>query len=146
MIIIKDLKLNLFIKNSLNSLSNFGRKIKEQLQNLKNTVIDSFKGSDSINNYNYYEENNYQKLNYNDNDDYNLRNNNINNENQNENEQQNEENKSIEEMRKASIDSQNKLVNNKQDINDIISKLKEIDTKYNMFFNVENKRILTYIF
>ena len=87
MIIIKDLKLNLFIKNSLNSLSYFGRKIKEQLQNLKNTVIDSFKGCDSINNYNYYEENNIQKLNYNDNDDYNLGNNNINNENQNENEQ-----------------------------------------------------------
>ena len=134
-----------FINNALNSLSNFGGIIKDQLQNAKDTVIDSFKGSDSnnnnnYNNYNDYEENNYQKSNYNDNDDYNLGNNNINNENQNENEQQNEENKSIEEMRKASIDSQNELVYNRQDINDIVGKLKEIDTKYNMFFNDEDKR------
>ena len=134
-----------FINNALNSLSNFGGIIKDQLQNAKDTVIDSFKGNDSINNYNNnnyndYEENNYQKSNYNDNDDYNLGNNNINNENQNENERQNEENKSIEEMRKASIDSQNELVYNRQDINDIVGKLKEIDTKYNMFFNDEDKR------
>ena len=135
-----------FINNALNSLSNFGGIIKDQLQNAKDTVIDSFKGNDSINNYNNnnyndYEENNYQKSNYNDNDYYNnLGNNNINNENQNENEQQNEEIKSNEEMRKASIDSQNELVYNRQDINDIVGKLKEIDTKYNMFFNDEDKR------
>ena len=141
-----------FINNALNSLSNFGGIIKDQLQNAKDTVIDSFKGNDSINNYNNnnyndYEENNYQKSNYNDNDYYNnLGNNNINNENQNENEQQNEEIKSNEEMRKASIDSQNELVYNRQDINDIVGKLKEIDTKYNMFFNVENKRILLIFF
>jgi len=110
-----------FINNALNSLSNFGGIIKDQLQNAKDTVIDSFKGNDSINNYNNnnyndYEENNYQKSNYNDNDYYNnLGNNNINNENQNENEQQNEEIKSNEEMRKASIDSQNELVYNRQE-------------------------------
>ena len=140
-----------FINNALNSLSNFGGIIKDQLQNAKDTVIDSFKGDDSINNYNNnnyndYEENNYQKSNYNDNDYYNnLGNNNINNENQNENEQQNEEIKSNEEMRKASIDSQNELVYNRQDINDIVGKLKEIDTKYNMFFNDEDKRNLRII-
>ena len=140
-----------FINNALNSLSNFGGIIKDQLQNAKDTVIDSFKGNDSINNYNNnnyndYEENNYQKSNYNDNDYYNnLGNNNINNENQNENEQQNEEIKSNEEMRKASIDSQNELVYNRQDINDIVGKLKEIDTKYNMFFNDEDKRNLRII-
>ena len=140
-----------FINNALNSLSNFGGIIKDQLQNAKDTVIDSFKGNDSINNYNNnnyndYEENNYQKSNYNDNDYYNnLGNNNINNENQNENEQQNEEIKSNEEMRKASIDSQNELVYNRQDINDIVGKLKEIDTKYNMFFNDEYKRNLRII-
>ena len=140
-----------FINNALSSLSNFGGIIKDQLQNAKDTVIDSFKGNDSINNYNNnnyndYEENNYQKSNYNDNDYYNnLGNNNINNENQNENEQQNEEIKSNEEMRKASIDSQNELVYNRQDINDIVGKLKEIDTKYNMFFNDEDKRNLRII-
>ena len=140
-----------FINNALNSLSNFGGIIKDQLQNAKDTVIDSFKGNDSINNYNNnnyndYEEKNYQKSNYNDNDYYNnLGNNNINNENQNENEQQNEEIKSNEEMRKASIDSQNELVYNRQDINDIVGKLKEIDTKYNMFFNDEDKRNLRII-
>ena len=140
-----------FINNALNSLSNFGGIIKDQLQNAKDTVIDSFKGNDPINNYNNnnyndYEENNYQKSNYNDNDYYNnLGNNNINNENQNENEQQNEEIKSNEEMRKASIDSQNELVYNRQDINDIVGKLKEIDTKYNMFFNDEDKRNLRII-
>ena len=140
-----------FINNALNSLSNFGGIIKDQLQNAKDTVIDSFKGNDSINNYNNnnyndYEENNYQKSNYNDNDYYNnLGNNNINNENQNENEQQNEEIKSNEEMRKASIDSQNELVYNRQDINDIVGKLKELDTKYNMFFNDEDKRNLRII-
>ena len=140
-----------FINNALNSLSNFGGIIKDQLQNAKDTVIYSFNRNDSINNYNNnnyndYEESNYQKSNYNDNDYYNnLGNNNINNENQNENEQQNEENKSIEEMRKASIDSQNELVYNRQDINDIVGKLKEIDTKYNMFFNDEDKRNLRII-
>jgi hypothetical protein len=52
-----------FFNNALNSLSNFGGIIKDQLQNAKDTVIDSLKGNDSnnnytINNYNDYEENN----------------------------------------------------------------------------------------
>ena len=139
-----------FFNNALSSLSNFGGIIKDQLQNAKDTVIDSFKGNDSDNNnysnnnYNDYEENNnYQQQNNNDNDnDYILSsdNNNINNEIQNENEQQNEDNKSSEEIRKTSIDSQNELVYIRQDIIDIVGKLKEIDTKYNMFFNDEDKR------
>ena len=134
-----------FFNNALSSLSNFGGIIKDQLQNAKDTVIDSFKGNDSDNNnysnnnYNDYEENNnYQQQNNNDNDnDYILSsdNNNINNEIQNENEQQNEDNKSSEEIRKTSIDSQNELVYIRQDIIDIVGKLKEIDTKYNMFFS-----------
>ena len=48
-------------------------------------------------------------------------------------------------MRKASFDSQNELSYNKQDIIDIVGKLKEIDTKYNMFFNVEDKKNLRII-
>ena len=144
-----------FFNNALSSLSNFGGIIKDQLQNAKDTVIDSFKGNDSDNNnysnnnYNDYEENNnYQQQNNNDNDnDYILSsdNNNINNEIQNENEQQNEDNKSSEEIRKTSIDSQNELVYIRQDIIDIVGKLKEIDTKYNMFFSGEDKKNLRII-
>jgi hypothetical protein len=106
-----------FFNNALSSLSNFGGIIKDQLQNAKDTVIDSFKGNESNNNNNYnndYEENNnYQQQNYNENDNYNNLNNNnninneLNNEVQNENDQQSEDYKSGGEMRKASIDSHN---------------------------------------
>ena len=148
-----------FFNNALSSLSNFGGIIKDQLQNAKDTVIDSLKGNDSnnnnvynnnnnySNNYNEYEENNnYQQQNYNENDNYNNlssnNNNYINNEVQNENDQQSEDNG---EMRKGSIDSQNDVGYNRQDIIDIVGKLKEIDTKYNMFFNVEDKKNLRII-
>ena len=148
-----------FFNNALNSLSNFGGIIKDQLQNAKDTVIDSLKGNDSninytINNYNDYEENNnnndyQQQENYSYNSNYktNSSNNSNNNDNQiqNDNEQQNDENKSNGEKRKASFDSQNELCYNRQDINDIVGKLKEIDTKYNMFFNDEDKRNLRII-
>jgi len=148
-----------FFNNALSSLSNFGGIIKDQLQNAKDTVIDSFKGNESNNNniynnnYNndYEENNNYQQQNYNENDNYNNLNNNnnvnneINNEVQNENDQQSEDYKSGGEMRKASIDSQNDVGYNRQDIIDIVGKLKEIDTKYNMFFNVEDKKNLRII-
>ena len=149
-----------FFNNALSSLSNFGGIIKDQLQSAKDTVIDSLKGNDSNNsnnvynnnmynnNYNneYEENNNYQQQNYNENDNYNNLNSNnnnyINNEVQNENDQQSEDNG---EMRKGSIDSQNDVGYNRQDIIDIVGKLKEIDTKYNMFFNVEDKKNLRII-
>ena len=148
-----------FFNNALSSLSNFGGIIKDQLQNAKDTVIDSLKGNDSNNNNNVYnnnysnnynneyeENNNYQQQNYNENDNYNNlssnNNNYINNEIQNENDQQSEGNG---EMRKGSIDSQNDVGYNRQDIIDIVGKLKEIDTKYNMFFNVEDKKNLRII-
>jgi len=150
-----------FFNNALSSLSNFGGIIKDQLQNAKDTVIDSLKGNDSNNNNNVYnnnnnysnnynneyeENNNYQQQNYNENDNYNNlssnNNNYINNEVQNENDQQSEDNG---EMRKGSIDSQNDVGYNRQDIIDIVGKLKEIDTKYNMFFNVEDKKNLRII-
>ena len=149
-----------FFNNALSSLSNFGGIIKDQLQNAKDTVIDSLKGNDSNNNNNdynnnnysnnynneYEENNNYQQQNYNENDNYNNlssnNNNYINNEVQNENDQQSEDNG---EMRKGSIDSQNDVGYNRQDIIDIVGKLKEIDTKYNMFFNVEDKKNLRII-
>jgi len=148
-----------FFNNALSSLSNFGGIIKDQLQNAKDTVIDSFKGNESNNNniynnnYNndYEENNNYQQQNYNENDNYNNLNNNnninneLNNEVQNENDQQSDGYKSGGEMRKASIDSQNDVGYNRQDIIDIVGKLKEIDTKYNMFFNVEDKKNLRII-
>ena len=146
-----------FFKNTLNSLSNFGGIIKDQLQNAKDTVMDSLKGNDfnknNNNNYNDYEENDYQQQNYNENDNNNNNyNNNINNdnninnnENQNDYEQQDEDNKIDGEMRKASIDSQNEVVYNRQDMIDIAGKLKEFDTKYNMFFNDEDKRNLRII-
>jgi TBC1 domain family protein 5 len=152
-----------FFNNALNSLTNFGGIIKDQLQNAKDTVMDSLKGSDSNSNYktNNYKEfqdeeqdnynnnysNNYSN-NYNSDNNYNKNNNynnndtnNNDNENQNENEQQNDNG----EMRKASFDSQNELGYNRQDIIDIVGKLKEIDTKYNMFFNDEDKRNLRII-
>ena len=151
-----------FFNNALSSLSNFGGIIKDQLQNAKDTVIDSLKGNDSNNNNNVYnnnnnnysnnynneyeENNNYQQQNYNENDNYNNlssnNNNYINNEVQNENDQQSEDNG---EMRKGSIDSQKDVGYNRQDIIDIVGKLKEIDTKYNMFFNDEDKKNLRII-
>ena len=150
-----------FFNNALSSLSNFGGIIKDQLQNAKDTVIDSLKGNDSNNNNNVYnnnnnysnnynneyeENNNYQQQNYNENDNYNNlssnNNNYINNEVQNENDQQSEDKG---EMRKGSIDSENDVGYNRQDIIDIVGKLKEIDTKYNMFFNVEDKKNLRII-
>ena len=149
-----------FFNSALNSLSNFGGIIKDQLQNAKDTVIDSLKGNDSnnnhiINNHNDYDEddnnNNYQQENNSYKNNYKNNNNEYNNEYQNQNqiqndnEQQNDENTSNGEIRKGSFDSQNELSYNRQDINDIVGKLKEIDTKYNMFFNDEDKRNLRII-
>ena len=147
-----------FFNNALSSLSNFGGIIKDQIQNAKDTVIDSFTGNETSNN-NY--ENNYQQNDYyynndsnnnneynnnsNYNDTYNNRNsyNNENNINNNVNNrknsvEQNEQNTN--EIRKESFDSSNDLTYNRQDMTDIINKLKEFDTRYNMFFNDEDKR------
>ena len=54
-----------FFNNALSSLSNFGGIIKDQLQNAKDTVIDSLKGNDSNNNNNVYNNNNNYSNNYN---------------------------------------------------------------------------------
>ena len=146
-----------FFNNAINSLSNFGGIIKDQLQNAKDTVIDSFTGNDTNSNNNYYNEynDNYQQNddNYYNNttNDYNNNNNNtnnINNESNNNNNnfrksstEQSDENKNQSSAeRKVSFDSNNELAYNKQDIIDIVNKLKEIDTKYNMFFNDEDKK------
>ena len=149
-----------FFNNALNSLSNFGGIIKDQLQNAKDSVIDSLKGNDSNNNYinnnnnDYDEDNNnnnyqYQQENNNFNNNYKNNSNEYNNEYQNQNQIQNDNEQQSdeikEEVRKGSFDSQNELSYNKQDINDIVGKLKEIDTKYNMFFNDEDKRTLRII-
>ena len=149
-----------FFNNALNSLSNFGGIIKDQLQNAKDSVIDSLKGNDSNNNYinnnnnDYDEDNNnnnyqYQQENNNFNNNYKNNSNEYNNEYQNQNQIQNDNEQQSdeikEEVRKGSFDSQNELSYNKQDINDIVGKLKEIDTKYNMFFNDEDKRNLRII-
>ena len=149
-----------FFNNALNSLSNFGGIIKDQLQNAKDSVIDSLKGNDSNNNYinnnnnDYDEDNNnnnyqYQQENNNYNNNYKNNSNEYNNEYQNQNQIQNDNEQQSdeikEEVRKGSFDSQNELSYNKQDINDIVGKLKEIDTKYNMFFNDEDKRNLRII-
>ena len=152
-----------FFNNALNSLSNFGGIIKDQIQNAKDTVIDSFTGNETNNNNNY--ENNYQQNDYyynndsnynndynnnsNYNDTYNNRNsyNNENNINSNNNNNDNNRKSSIEqndqninEVRKESFDSSNDLTYNRQDMTDIVNKLKEFDTRYNMFFNDEDKR------
>ena len=147
-----------FFNSAINSLSNFGGIIKDQLQNAKDTVIDSFTGNDSNNNNNYYND-------YNENDnlpqnDYNYYNNSRDNDYDNNNNintinyknesntssnvrknssEQSEENQS-KDMRKASIDSNNDLVYNRQDVIDIVNKLKEMDVKYNMLFNDEDKK------
>ena len=147
-----------FFNSAINSLSNFGGIIKDQIQNAKDTVIDSFTGNDinnniNANNYNNDYNDNYQQNedNYYDNSTNNYNNNNNTNDYINENnnssnykksstEQQSDEskNQSIAE-RKASIDS-NELGYNKQDMIDIVNKLKEMDTRYNMFFNDEDKK------
>ena len=158
-----------FFNNALNSLTNFGGIIKDQLQNAKDTVIDSFTGNNIINDNNNYYNNNYddnyqQNGNYYDNNysDNNIRDNNnsnynnnsnilninINNynhdnnfvENNNQNEQNDEPKTQNYVERKESIDNENELVYNRQDINDIVNKLKEFDKKYNMFFNDEDKK------
>ena len=158
-----------FFNSALNSITNIGGMIKDQIQNAKDTVIDSFTGNDTNNN-NYNNSNNYQD-NYQQNDNYydynnsnynndnNINDNNINNfNNTNSNNNinninnnndynrkissdQNEEIKnrnSIE--RKISVDSSNELGYNRQDMIDIVNKLKEFDTRYNMFFNDEDKK------
>jgi TusA-related sulfurtransferase len=147
-----------FFNNAMNSLSNFGGIIKDQLQNAKDTVIDSFTGNDTNSNKNYYNEyndnyqqnddNNYDNNYNNSTNDYNENNNNTNNNNNESNNnnmksstEQNDENKNQSSTeRKVSFDSNNELAYNKQDIIDIVNKLKEIDTKYNMFFNDEDKK------
>ena len=134
-----------FFNNALNSLSNLGDKIKDQIQNVKDTVIDSLKGNDlnTNDNFNYKAnsiENNYPKQNYNDNRD-------INNNNEKKINyielKQKEEKEVNDETRKTTVDSTEELEYNKyykQDIMDIVNKLKEFDTKYNMFFNDEDKK------
>ena len=156
-----------FFNSALNSLTNFGGIIKDQLQNAKDTVIDSFTGNDNndnnnYNNYNNNYEDNYQNDNY---YEYNNNSNNSNNSNYNQNNisnnfnsfnndnnnnininrksstDQNEENKNQNYVeRKASIDSANEIGYNRQDITDIVNKLKEFDTRYNMFMNDEDKK------
>jgi len=154
-----------FFNNALSSLSNFGGIIKDQIQNAKDTVIDSFTGNETNNNnfesnyqqndYYYNNDSNYNNdynNNSNYNNSYNNRNsynneNNINNNNNNDNsgknsmEQSDENtNQNTNEQRKDSFDSGNELAYNRQDMMDIVNKLKEFDTRYNMFFNDEDKR------
>ena len=145
-----------FINNAIYSLSNFGEKLKDQIQNVKDTVIDSLKGNDLNTNYNYdinYKENNvernYIELNNKNDNNINLKNNIDINNNENKinsvnyskgnNEQKNEEN-AKEELMKTANDSSEEFGYNKKDILDIVDKLKEMDTKYNMFFNDEDKK------
>jgi len=154
-----------FFNNALNSISNFGGIIKDQIQNAKDTVIDSFTGNETNNNnydnnyqqndyynndsnYNNDYNNNYNNNNSNYNDTYNNRNsynneNNINNNNNNDNNRKNsveQNDQNTNEARKESFDSSNDLTYNRQDMTDIVNKLKEFDTRYNMFFNDEDKR------
>ena len=150
-----------FFNSALNSLSSFGGIIKDQIQNATDTVIDSFTGKDTNNNndnnynYNYnnsYEDNYQQNDNIENNSNYNnnsnvVNRNSFNNENNNNNMdrknsmEQNEEyrNQNFNE-RKPSIDSINEIAYNRQDIIDIVNKLKEFDTRYNMFLNDEDKK------
>ena len=144
-----------FINNAIYSLSNFGEKIKDQIQNVKDTVIDSLKGNDLNTNYNYdinYKENNvernYIELN-NKNDNNNLKYNKDINNNENKinsgnyskvNNEQKNENETKDGSMKTANDSSEEFGYNKKDIMDIVDKLKEIDTKYNMFFNDEDKK------
>ena len=154
-----------FFNSALNSLTNFGGIIKDQIQNATDTVIDSFTGNESNNN-NYNNNNNYEdnyqqndnyydynnsnnSNNYNNNSNFNI-DNNISNENNNNNNnysnrkistEQNDDIKNRNSFeRKLSVDSANELGYNRQDMIDIVNKLKEIDTRYNMFFNDEDKK------
>ena len=157
-----------FFNSALNSLTNFGGIIKDQLQNAKDTVMDSFTGnennnSSNYNNYNNYEDNyqndnyyEYNNNNYSNNTNYNQNNNSNNfnsfNSEKNNNHindsvqrknsvEHNEENKNQNNIeRKASVDSTNEIGYNRQDIMDIVNKLKEFDTRYNMFMNDEDKK------
>ena len=151
-----------FINSAINSLTNFGGIIKDQLQNAKDTVIDSFTGNETNSNNNNYNNNNYEEDYNHQNDNYyeynnsnsnfnnnsNSNNDNINNFN-NENinnirknsKEQNEEDKNQNYIeRKISVDSANEAAYNRQDMIDIVNKLKEFDTRYNMFMNDEDKR------
>ena len=152
-----------FFNSAINSLTNFGGILKDQIQNATDTVIDSFTGNDTDNinnnnnNYNEYDDNYQQNDNYyNNNSNSNYNNNsssNYNNRNSYNNEsndssnirksstEQSEENKNQNSYdRKASVDSNNDLAYNRQDMVDIVNKLKEMDTRYNMFFNDEDKK------
>ena len=151
-----------FFNTALNSLSNFGGIIKDQIQNAKDTVIDSFTGNDNFeDNYqqndNYYNNNSDYNNNYNNNSNYNYNNSDYNNRNSFNNEnnmnnntdnniknnvEQNEEikNQNTNEIKNVSFDSGNELAYNRQDMIDIVNKLKEFDTRYNMFFNDEDKK------
>ena len=142
-----------FINNAIYSLSNFGEKLKDQIQNVKDTVIDSLKGNDLNTNYNInYKENNiernYIELNNKD-DNNNLKYNKDINNNENKinsgnyskvNNEQKNENETKDGSMKTANDSSEEFGYNKKDIMDIVDKLKEIDTKYNMFFNDEDKK------
>ena len=144
-----------FINNAIYSLSNFGEKLKDQIQNVKDTVIDSLKGNDLNTNNNYninYKENkierNYIELNNKDdnnslkyNIDINKNENKINSGNYSKvNNEQKNENETKDGSMKIANDSSEEFGYNKKDIMDIVDKLKEIDTKYNMFFNDEDKK------
>ena len=139
-----------FFNSAINSITNFGGIIKDQLQNAKDTVIDSFTGNDT-NNYNEsnnYEYNNNQYYDYNNsninvnyNNEINISSNINNNDNRKNSSEQNDAHKSQNSNdRKVSIDSGNELCYIRQDIADIVNKLKEFDTRYNMFFNDEDKK------
>ena len=135
-----------FFNNALNSLSNFGGKIKDQIENAKDKVIDSLTGNDSNQKYSIdnkkiiemqqkFNNDNFKPNNLNNNIDINKIESKINN-----NEQQNEEREEKEEQIEPNFDSSNELGYYKQDIIDIVGKLKEMDTKYNMFFNDQDKK------
>ena len=137
-----------FFKGAINTLTNFGGVIKDQIQSAKDTVIDSLTGNDLKNDFNNYENNNQQNdiyYDYNNNSNYNNMNsesNLSNNENHINLINNNEQNEEIENFgeRKASIDSGSELVYIRQDIIDIVKKLKEFDTRYNMYFDNKDKK------
>ena len=144
-----------FFNSAINSLTNFGGIIKDQLQNAKDTVIDSFTGNETNTNNNYNEDYNQQNDNYyeynNSDSNFNNSNNNPNNDNINNYNYENNKNRKdskeqIEDKnqnnieRKISVDSANEIGYIRQDIIDIVNKLKEFDTRYNMFMNDEDKR------
>jgi hypothetical protein len=139
-----------FFNSALNSLSNFGGIIKEGIVNAKDTVIDSFTGNNFMNdNYdnnniqNHDEQNNYSNNNIiNTNNTYDDNNNHGNENNDNVINEQKEEN----EINSNDIyDPYNDISYNRQDILDIVKKLKEMDTRYNMMFNSDDKKNLRII-